>query len=82
MFYHLPKRRKTPLTPTINPQRRNFKQKAKCDAIYWTIYNLDRKNPNNQADFEHLAPEQLVNDILEKDRRVAEIMSEIKAILG
>ena len=44
-------------------------------------YNLDRKNPNNQTDFEHLPPEQLVNDILEKDRRVAEIMSEIKAIL-
>lgn len=57
-------------------------QKAKGDAIYWTIYNLDRKNPNNQTDFEHLPPEQLVNDILEKDRRVAEIMSEIKAILG
>lgn len=57
-------------------------EKAKGDAIYWTIYNLDRKNPNNQTDFEHLPPEQLVNDILEKDRRVAEIMSEIKAILG
>ncbi|MBD2139569.1 N-6 DNA methylase [Anabaena sp. FACHB-1237] len=57
-------------------------QKAKGDAIYWPIYNLDQKNPNNQTDFEHLPPEQLVNDILEKDRRVAEIMSEIKAILG
>ena len=57
-------------------------QKAKGDAIYWPIYNLDQKNPTNQTDFEHLPPEQLVNDILEKDRRVAEIMSEIKAILG
>ena len=57
-------------------------EKAKGDAIYWAIYNLDRKNPNNQTDFEHLPPEQLVNNILEKDRRVAEIMSEIKAILG
>lgn len=57
-------------------------EKAKGDAIYWAIYNLDRKNPNNQTDFEHLPPEQLVTDILEKDRRVAEIMSEIKAILG
>ncbi|MEH1998939.1 MAG: N-6 DNA methylase [Nostoc sp.] len=57
-------------------------QKAKGDAIYWAIYNLDRKNPNNQQDFEHLPPEQLVADILEKDRRVAEIMAEIKALLG
>ncbi|QYX32043.1 N-6 DNA methylase [Sphaerospermopsis torques-reginae] len=69
---------------TEEQNQREFakEQKAKGDAIYWAIYNLDRKNPNNQTDFEHLPPEQLVNDILEKDRRVAEIMSEIKAILG
>ncbi|MEH2027819.1 hypothetical protein [Nostoc sp.] len=48
---------------------------------YWAIYNIDRKSPNNQQDFEHLPPEQLVADILEKDRHVAEIMAEIKAIL-
>ncbi len=53
-------------------------EKAKGDAIYWEIYNLDRKNPNSQQDFEHLPPEQLLADILEKDRRVAEIMAEIK----
>ncbi|MDZ8258173.1 N-6 DNA methylase [Nostoc sp. ChiQUE01b] len=57
-------------------------EKAKGDAIYWAIYNLDRKNPNRQQDFEHLPPEQLVADILDKDRRVAEIMAEIQALLG
>ncbi|WP_071881124.1 hypothetical protein [Crinalium epipsammum] len=57
-------------------------EKAKGDAIYWVIYNLDRKNPNNQQDFEHLPPEQLVADILDKDRRVAEIMAEIKQVLA
>ena len=69
---------------TEEQNQREFakEQKAKGDAIYWPIYNLDQKNPTNQTDFEHLPPEQLVNDILEKDRRVAEIMSEIKAILG
>lgn len=56
-------------------------EKAKGDAIYWGIYNLDSKNPSHQTDFEHLPSEQLVTDILEKDRRVAEIMSEMKAIL-
>ncbi len=57
-------------------------EKAKGDAIYWAIYNLDRKNPNSQAEFEHLLPEQLLADILEKDRRVAEIMVEIEAVLA
>ena len=57
-------------------------EQAKGDAIYWEIYNLDKKNPNSQTDFEHLPPEQLVADILEKDRRVAEIMAEIQAVLG
>jgi type I restriction enzyme M protein len=47
-----------------------------------SIYNLDRKNPNIQQDFEHLPPEQLGADILEKDRRVAEIMADIQALLG
>ncbi|MBD1904081.1 N-6 DNA methylase [Trichocoleus sp. FACHB-832] len=57
-------------------------EKAKGDAIYWVIYNLDRKNPNSQQDFEHLPPEQLVADIFEKDGRVAEIMAEIRQLLG
>lgn len=57
-------------------------EKAKGDAIYWAIYNLDRKNPNNQQNFEHLPPEQLVADILEKDKRVAEIMVEIRQLLA
>ncbi|MEH1885380.1 hypothetical protein [Nostoc sp.] len=57
-------------------------ENAKGDAIYWAIYNLDRKNPNNQKDFEHLPPKQLVADILEKDRRIAEIMGEIQQLLA
>lgn len=56
-------------------------EQSKGDAICWAIYNLDRKNSNNQQYFEHLPPEQLILDIMEKDRRVAEIMAEIKAIL-
>lgn len=56
-------------------------EQGKGDAIYWAIYNLDRKNPHSQQEFEHLPPEQLLADILEKDRRVAEIMAEIQGIL-
>ena len=43
--------------------------------------NLDRKNPAAATDFEHLPPEQLADDILKKEQRIAEIMAEIKAQL-
>jgi type I restriction enzyme M protein len=43
--------------------------------------NLDIKNPSGKQDFEHLPPEQLANDILKKEQRIAEIMAEIKAVL-
>ncbi len=44
-----------------------------ADAICWPICNLDRKNPNRKADFEHLPPEQLADDILQKELRSVEI---------
>jgi type I restriction enzyme M protein len=44
--------------------------------------NLDIKNPASKQDFEHLPPEQLANDILKKEQRIAEIMVEIKIVLG
>lgn len=44
--------------------------------------NLDRKNPNAAPDFEHLPPEQLVEDILAKEERIIEIMREVKDLLG
>ena len=44
--------------------------------------NLDRKNPNEATDFEHLPPEQLADDILKKEQRILEIMAEIKAQLA
>ena len=44
--------------------------------------NLDIKNPNAAEALEHLPPEQLVEDILTKERRIIEIMGEIKKILG
>jgi len=44
--------------------------------------NLDLKNPNSAAALEHLPPEQLADDILAKERRIIEIMEEIKAELA
>lgn len=45
-------------------------------------YNLDVKNPNSKQDFEHMPPEQLADDILQKERRIMEIMGEIKLALA
>ena len=44
--------------------------------------NLDRKNPRAKEDITHLPPEQLAESILEKERRIAEIMGSIKGLLA
>jgi type I restriction enzyme M protein len=56
--------------------------KVSAEELLTTGCNLDRKNPNAKADFEHLPPEQLVEDILAKEHRIIEIMGEIKELLG
>ncbi len=43
--------------------------------------NLDLKNPNGPQDAEHVPPEQLVDDILSKEKRIMEIMEEVKEAL-
>lgn len=57
-------------------------QQQKGDAIYWAIYNLDLKNPNRADDFEHMPPEQLAVDILEKEKRIVELIGEIREVLA
>ena len=44
--------------------------------------NLDQKNPRGKIDFAHLPPDQLADDILKKELRIAELMREIKTSLG
>jgi type I restriction enzyme M protein len=44
--------------------------------------NLDIKNPAAKEDLEHLPPEKLVESIVEKEKRILEIMGEIKALLA
>jgi type I restriction enzyme M protein len=44
--------------------------------------NLDRKHPNSTEALEHMPPEQLANEIMSKERRIIEIMEEIKAELA
>ena len=44
--------------------------------------NLDIKNPSAEEALEHLPPEQLVESILTKEKRIIEIMGEIKKVLA
>lgn len=43
--------------------------------------NLDVKNPSAKEDYEHIPPEKLVADIVSKENRIIEILSEIKHTL-
>jgi len=43
--------------------------------------NLDRNNPNSEESTDHLPPERLVESILAKERRIAEIVCDIKGLL-
>ena len=43
--------------------------------------NLDIKNPRRAEDLEHLPPEKLVESILNKERQIEQIMTEIKSML-
>jgi type I restriction enzyme M protein len=56
--------------------------KVSAEELLANNCNLDRKNPCGKVDFEHLPPEQLADDILKKEQRIAEIMAEIKAVLA
>ncbi len=44
--------------------------------------NLDVKNPTSKQDFEHMPPEQLISDILEKEQKIIKILTEVKQDLG
>ena len=51
------------------------------EQVFERGYNLDQKNPNAAADYEHLPPEQLIESILEKERRILEILEEVKGLI-
>ena len=65
------------------PDRRDTERAWKVPAaeILANSCNLDRKNPNAATDLEHLPPEQLIESILDKERRIVELLGEIKALV-
>jgi type I restriction enzyme M protein len=69
------------LAAEAEERERAKQEQAIGDGIYWPIFNLDIKNPSAKEDFEHLPPEQLADDILQKEQRIAELMMEVKEAL-
>jgi type I restriction enzyme M protein len=45
------------------------------------VVNLDLKNPRNKQDYEHMPPQQLLEDILAKERRIIELLGEVREAL-
>jgi type I restriction enzyme M protein len=44
--------------------------------------NLDRKNPNAKEEIEHLPPSELALSIVQKEKRIVEIMSSIQSLIA
>jgi len=44
-------------------------------------YNLDVKNPNKKAEFEHLPPEELIAKIEESEKTISGLLTEIKDLI-
>ena len=52
------------------------------DAGRVTACNLDLKNPHSEDPEDHRSPVEIIDAIIAKERRVLEIMDEIKATLA
>jgi len=66
----------------LEAERQAKESQAAGDAIYWKLYNLDHKNPNAEEDIAHLPPAELAASILQKERRIVEIMETIQGLLA
>ena len=64
-----------------NRVENNHAWRVPVETLLANDCNLDIKNPNSKKDFEHLPPEQLVESIMHKERRVLEILGEIEQVL-
>ncbi|MFL5624411.1 MAG: N-6 DNA methylase [Ktedonobacteraceae bacterium] len=64
-----------------NPVECERAWKVPVEELLSNNYNLDVKNPRTKKEIEYVPPEQLVESILEKEQRIAEIIREIKQLL-
>ena len=55
--------------------------RVKAALLAENNFNLDIKNPNRPDDYQHMPPEQLARDIIQKEVRIAALIREIQAML-
>jgi len=72
-----------PCTEWWNKREENDRAwKVSAEEILASGCNLDRKNPRGAEDIAHLPPEQIIESIMQKEQRIAEIMANIKSLLA
>lgn len=59
-----------------------FAWRVTSDDVRSNNFNLDRKNPRVKDGMTHLPPERLAASILEKEKRISEIVSNIHSIIA
>jgi type I restriction enzyme M protein len=57
-------------------------EQAKGDALYWSAFNIEIKNPRTSVDLQHRAPEELIESMIANTHRVLEIMEECRTLLN
>jgi type I restriction enzyme M protein len=65
-----------------NERKIQAAEQAAGDAIYWPLFNLDHKNPTSPDALEHRPPDELVANILTKEREILRLMEEIQTEVG
>jgi type I restriction enzyme M protein len=63
--------------------RKETEQSWKINAsqVLANTCNLDLRNPNSKVDIEHLPPERLIQDIIEKETRLLSIVQDVQSLL-
>gem|GEM_PF-2472815 len=74
----LEKRLKQLSTAATRERRIQAEEQTAGDAAYWPVFNLDHKNPNSVDALEYRPPDELVAGIIDKEREILRLMTEIE----
>jgi type I restriction enzyme M protein len=64
-----------------NPVENEHAWRVPAAEIFAAGCNLDRRNPNATEDFDHLPPEKLIDDLFTKEKRILDIIQEVRSLL-
>jgi type I restriction enzyme M protein len=56
-------------------------EREQGDALYWPIYDLDKKNPFREVEEETQSPHELLEEILSNEQRILEIIKEVESLI-